>query len=56
MATLGFEVARYLATPREDILKGLGEHPPLPREPIILEPNEGNVVKAAKSTDKKSTE
>lgn len=56
MRFYGYEKARYDATPREVILKGLSERPPLPREPIILEPNEGNAAKSAKSTDKKSTE
>ena len=55
MAVYGLDLDRLDATPREVILKGLGERPPLPSEPIILDPKGNDSIKDAKSTDEKST-
>ena len=56
MRSYGLDIDRLSATPREVIRKALGEHPPLPSEPIILDSEEGNSGKDTKSTDEKSTE
>ena len=55
MGSYGLEKARYDATPREVILKALGERPPLPNEPIILDPKGNDSTKDIKSTDEKLT-
>ena len=52
----GLDLDRLDATPREVILKALGERPPLPSEPIILDPKGNDSTKVTKSADKKSTE
>ena len=56
MGSYGLDIDRLNATPREVIDKALGERPPLPMEPIILDSEEGNSDKDTKSTDEKSTE
>ena len=56
MGFYGLEKARWDATPIEVKRKALGEHPPLPREPIILDPKGNDSTKDAKSIDEKSTE
>ena len=38
MGSYGLEKARYDATPREVIREALGDHPPLPIEPIPVTP------------------
>ena len=55
MAVYGLDKGRWDATPLEVKQKALGEHPPLPREPIILDPKDSNSAKDIKSTDEKST-
>ena len=55
MGSYGFDIDRLDATPREVILKGLGKRPPLPREPIILDPKGNDTTKDTKSTDEKLT-
>ena len=55
MGSYGLDIDRLNATPREVIDKALGERPPLPREPIILDRKDNNSDKSIKSSVEKST-
>ena len=55
MGSIGVDVGAVRSIPREELLELLGERPPLPMEPIILDSEEGNSGKDTKSTDEKST-
>ena len=55
MAVYGLDIDRWDATPSEVKQKALGEHPPLPSEPIILDPKGNDSTKDTKSTDEKLT-